>query len=431
MRLKNKLIFAIASVSPALLAAAPSDTDTVHAGWNILHAPYTLSSPVDGFTFEWQYFMVHDRAGSFTGSIGFVLADPKGRLGKPSDDGAIVPSEIPPLPFSVMPSGASVAIAGKWADGSWLSNYERLQNNPIIETDGKGFQAKDDKQGFFAALNELEKVTPAGGVFELKGKTKDAAWDLRITPEWTERATDSAGVPFGPITGYDMGLLPGEKWTVHMQWPRTHVEGTITNLKTGQTVDVSGHGYRENSWGRWNFAVDGWAFSVVSDAEHKVQWAWQSYHKSKSVDWLDVSFEDQGQLVKRRLFAGAGELRWRMSDWKFSSEARQCVPNRVEVTGEDKDYRIKASYDLSTNQIPMLSSATPLTKIFVIMIHTPYIRGTIENAKTGELITSFEGQGGGEFSTMRSVRGAINEQGCARWGERFNREYEERSNSAN
>ncbi|MBM4253445.1 MAG: hypothetical protein FJ146_15865 [Deltaproteobacteria bacterium] len=431
MRLKTKLLIAIVSASPSLLAASPSDTDKVHAGWNILNAPYTSGSPVDGFTFEWQYFMVHDRDGKFTGSIGFVLADPKGRLGKPSNDGAIVPSEIPSLPFSVMPSGASVAVAGKWADGSWLSNYERLQQSPSIAADGKGFQAKDDKQGFFAALNELETVTPAGGQFELKGKTKDAAWDLKITPEWTERATDQAGVPFGPITGYDMGHLPGEKWTVHMQWPRTQVEGTITNLITGQTIEVSGHGYRENSWGRWNFAIDGWAFSVVSDAAHKVQWAWQSYHKSKTTDWLDVSFEDRGRLVKRRLFAHADELRWTMSDWKFNQEARQCVPNKIEVTAEDADYRIKASYDLSKDQTPMLSSATPLTKIFVIMIHTPYIRGTIENAKTGALITSFEGQGGGEFSTIRSVRGAVDDKGCARFGEKFNHEYEAIKRGAN
>ena len=427
MLLTRAALGAVLATTGTLALSAPHPTDQVHAGWNILSEPYTLTSPVDGFTFEWQYFMVHDSAGQFTGSIGFVVADPKGRLGSPSSDGAIVPSNTPVLPFSIMPSGPSVAVAGRWADGSWTSNYERLQNGTHVEKEGKGFAARDDKHGYFAELSEADKVTAAGGTFDLKGQTADIAWDLRITPEWTERASDQPALPFGPITGYDMGLLPGEKWTVHMQWPRTHVEGTITNLKTGQSHAISGHGYRENSWGRWNFAVDGWAFSVVSDAASKVQWSWQSYHKSKTMDWVDVSFEDQGQTVKRRYFAHENELRWTLSDWSFHQDARQCVPNKVEVVAQDGDYRIKANYDLTGAQTPMLSQATPLTKIFVIMIHTPYIRGTIENAKTGAVISTFEGQGGGEFSTMRSVRASVDDKGCQAWGERFNREYDKSS----
>lgn len=404
--------------------------EKVHAGWNILQPPYTnYTSPIDGFTFEWQYFMVHDARGQFTGSIGFVLADPKGRLGTPSSDGAIVPSKVPPLPFSVMPSGANVAVGGKWGDGSWLSNYERLQDAPRVDPNDKGFSARDTKQGYFAQLTEVERVTPTSGVLELQGRTKDAAWDLTVTPEWitgSPVATDSAGVPFGPITGRDVGVLfPGEKWTVHMQWPRTRVSGTMVNLRSGQTFNVSGHGYRENSWGRWNFALDGWAFAVVSDAASQVQWAWQSYHKSKSMDWLDVSFMDQGTQVTRRLFAASDQLRWTLGDWSFDPEARQCVPNKVDVVAGDQDYVIKASYGLRGAQVPLLSSVTPLTTIFVIMIQTPYIRGTIESAKTGRLVTSFEGQGGGEFSTTRSVKSSIDDQECALWGEqRFNREYE-------
>jgi hypothetical protein len=410
-----------------LLTAASSPKndprdDRLGSGWNVLNGRYNQSHLTDGFTFEWQYFMVHDAKQQFTGSLGFVLVDPKGRLGRVSEGSPFGDNGMR-LPISAMPSGASVAIGGRWGDGSTFANYERLTSDYKVGQDTKDFVGFDRTKGYFAELSEVAKVTAEGGEFRARGRTADVSWDLSITPDWTERASDKVGEPFGPLHGTDVGRLPGERWSVHMQWPRTLVHGEMRDLKTGKVYAVEGHGYRENAWGRFNFAFDGWAFGIVSDPASRVQWAWQSYHKSKDMDWLDLSFEDNGQLVKRRFFAKDKALRWTLKNWSFDPGARQCVPNAVEVVAQDGDYRVKASYDLSQNQLPMLSNATPLTKIFVIMVHTPIIKGTIERAATGELVTAFSGQGGGEFSTTRSIWRHVDTQDCEHWGWRFNAEY--------
>jgi hypothetical protein len=390
------------------------------AGWNVLRDTYMRPSLVDGFTFEWQYFMVHDAKQQFTGSIGYVLVDPRGRLGWVDADGLTDLWQGGLFPLSVMPSGASVALAGTWADGTQFANYERFAQNYAVGIQDKNFTADPNAEGYFAQLLERESVRGDAGVFQLKGQTADAAWDLTVTPE---ALFESGPEEYTTVRGFDVGFVPGEHWNVHMEWPRTRVVGTIRNLKTGKSYPIDGHGYRENSWGRWNFAVDGWVFSVVSDRKQKVQWAWQTYHKSKDMDWLDVSFEDQGQPVTRRFFAKQDQLRWKLGEWFFHKEARQCVPNTVDVVAEDGDYRVRATYDLTGRQLPMLSTATALTQIFVIMIHMPYIKGVIENVKTGEVVTRFEGQGGGEFSTTRSLWQNLPETNCERWGRRFNTEY--------
>ena len=395
---------------------------TSPSGWHVLHSDYLGLSPVDGFTFEWQYFMVHDASGQFTGSIGYVLVDPRGRLGGVSESEGWVRWR---LPVSLMPSGASVAIAGRWADGSGFSNYERFTDGYEVSDTSKNFLASDSARDLTAVLIEEKKVTAVSGSFRLRGETPDATWDLIVTPDWPDAGADQIGSPFGPVSGNDVGFLPGETWNVHMQWPRTRVEGKMTNRRTGESIQISGHGYRENSWGRWNFAVDGWAFAILSDARSKVMWSWQSYHKSKEMDWLDVRFKDRGVTKSLRLFSKDDQLRWRLKDWSFDQEAYACIPHAVEVVGQDANYRIYATYDLNEAQQPMLSNATALTRIFVIMTHTPKIKGTIINRNTGQTVTTFEGQGGGEFSTTRSLRGGVSPADCERWGQRFAQEYEE------
>ncbi len=404
----------------ALGQPSPPPTIGQEPGWNVLTPPYLQSSPVDGFTFEWQYFMVHDAKRQFTGSIGYVLVDPRGRLGNITDEESLSRWK---LPVSLMPSGASLAIAGRWSDGSSFSNYQRFANEFTVSSQTKNFTAKDSQREMFATLTEETKVNALGGAFRLEGQTEDVAWDLLVTPDWMDAGADQLGAPFGPVSGKDVGFLPGESWNVHMQWPRTHVEGTMTNRKTGETLPISGHGYRENSWGRWNFALDGWVFSVLSDEQSKVQWAWQTYHKSKDMDWLDVRFQDQGVNKSLRFFAKDNQLRWKLKDWFYHRGAHQCVPNAVEVLAQNDDYRIRASYELTDAQLPMLSNATALTRIFVIMIHTPIIKGSIENRKTGEIVATFAGQGGGEFSTTRSLWSDIKPEQCEHWGQRFRKEY--------
>ncbi|MEY3902288.1 MAG: hypothetical protein RL189_1594 [Pseudomonadota bacterium] len=421
MHFKTVFLVLLILVFVSVSAAKAQFAQPIQSGWNVLGDAFLTPSQLDGITFEWQYFMIHDKENKFTGSIGYVLADPRGHLGKTSNS---TDNDRWMLPVSLMPSGASVAIGGRWAGDSRISNYHRYSKGFSASHLTKDFSAQDEDASLFAKLTEQRRISANEGLLRLEGRTNDFAWDLNVTPDWIDSNSDESNQPFGPLSGRDVGYLPGENWTVHMQWPRTHVEGTLVNRRTGEELSISGHGYRENAWGRWNFAVDGWAFSVLSDEKSKVQWAWQSYHKSRDMDWLDVRFDDSGVTKRLRLFAKENQLRWNLKDWTYDSSARQCVPNTVEVVGLTNDYEIRAHYSLADgHQQAMISDATPLTRAYVIMVHTPLIQGTIRSRKNGNIITSFQGQGGGEFSFHRNLVDSSGELDCGRMEKHFSQEY--------
>ena len=70
----------ILAALPCLPRIALSDCNSGLEGWEVLTSRYTSSIPpfIDGITFQWDYFMIHST--EFTGSIGYVVADPRGKL---------------------------------------------------------------------------------------------------------------------------------------------------------------------------------------------------------------------------------------------------------------------------------------------------------------------------------------------------------------
>lgn len=208
-----------------------------------------------------------------------------------------------------------------------------------------------------------------------------------------------------------------------MIWSRTQVVGQIIYRPSGQALEIRGHGYRENSWGRWSLIFDGWDFAAGSNAASGVQWAFQTYHRSKALDYLDVSFLDRGQLQGERFRAARNELGWFHNHWAFDRQAQQCVPLDTTVVATNSRYRVEAQIAIDNRQAAILSGVTPLTNLFVIMEHFPRIEGQITRRGTGEVVAEFAGQAGGEFSYLRRLLPQLLPPRCACARQRFRSEF--------
>ena len=379
-------------------ATQPTGRDGL-PGWNILGSAFLDDSAIDGISFEWDYFMVHDEAANFTGSIGYLIANPRQR-----DD----------FFGNQVPKGGNVAMAGRWPDGSITSEYANFGY--------EGFSAGADIRSFTAGplvSGNFGRMTPdkATNSLRLEGKNGKAEWDLVVSQGWL--ALSATKDQFIPVHATDVGVLmpDDEQWNVDMLWPYTLIKGTIHNLVTDTTLTIDGHGYRENSWGRWGFNMGGWDFAVVGDKKAGVMWAWQTYHfESTALDYLDFGIERDGKLDLATFRAERGELGWRHDTWRWDSVARQCVPRSALVIAKNSKYLVEATVDVGANSTPMLSDATDATAAYVIFILFPTVTGTVKDATTGDLLASFSGLAGGEFANARSEPVSMTEEECAVFG---------------
>lgn len=372
-------------------------------GWRILSPPYLLPSPIDGLSLEWDYFMIHDRYGQFTGILGYFLGDPRDRFKN-----------------LVFPSGGSIAVSGELSPSERFAEFESFGcSQTELSAEKRLFLAKDAATGTFATLRTDSQLAPNACV--LQGRSTHLEWDLVIQPDWGDRQTLFAqpDAPFSPTYAKDFGLFPGEHWTVHMVAPRTTVNGTLTYRPTGRQINIEGHGYRENAWGRWSLALDGWDFVVISDAATGVQWALQTYHRSKALDFLDVAFIENGQLRGERFRADRRELGWQHAEWVFDADARQYVPLNTTVVAANSRYRIEATVSIGQRQAPMLSKITPMTRLFFIMEQFPWVEGQITRRDTNEVVACFAGQAGGEFAYFRTALARLPHLRWPQWSQQF------------
>ncbi len=369
-------------------------------GWHIVGDDYLTPSEIDGMSFEWDYFMVHNADGSFTGSVGYLIANPRNR-----ED----------LFGSLVPKGGNVAIAGSLPSGERVAEYRNFGYEGFLASaDFREFHAENAATGDYGTMTPL----PDENALILAGRTTNFEWSLRVSQEW--KALSNGEQTFVPEQGNDVGVLrpDEEKWNVDMLWPRTRVTGTITDRQSGDEIIIDGNGYRENSWGRWAFNLGGWDFAVVTDLDAGVSWAWQTYHyESVDLDYLDLGFYHDGELQLEHFRSSDGELGWRHDHWMFNTTARQCVPKDAFVVAQNDRYRVEASVEVGAEHAPMLSDATVATKWYVIFILFPHISGQIIDRQTEEVVAEFAGQGGGEFSVYRSAETTMTEQECAAWGQ--------------
>jgi hypothetical protein len=391
---------------------APADGDEHGAlrGWRILGDAYTEPSLLDGLSLEWDYFMIHGEG--WTGIVGYVLADPRRKLG----DGARGPLGIP---LALTPSGGSVAVAGEFvAAQKRIADFVHFGvDHTKASSSSRRFEASDPRTGYFATLVPVEEPDGRQSL-RLTGRTEHYEWDLEIRQDWADRDQLRKGpdAPFSAVHGRDVGLLGGEHFTVDMLWPRTRVVGEIVRRDTGERFAVNGHGYREDSFGRFSFATDGWDFAVFSSEDSGVQFAWQAYRNGLDHKYLDVSFLEDGLVRAIRFRTLRGELEWRHAHWRFDPVARQFQALDTEIVADNGEYRVEARIEIGERQAPLLSAATVVTNAYVIMEHFPHFEGRITNLSSGEVVAEFSGQGGGELASPRRLREPTAPAAGERWG---------------
>jgi hypothetical protein len=366
------------------------------AGWNLVQPMYNDFNLLDGISLEWDYISVHDKDGKFTGAVTYVVADPRGHL---SGSNWYSPH--------LMPSGCNVALYGKFAGEEPFALYVPFGMGQQIGSSSRSLNATGTG-GAFA------KITPVRGTYgqpdslRIQGSVREYSWDLTVRQMWAGYNGEPNYRALKKDTyeiSNDIGEVPlsGEHWTVNSLWHTTKVTGTITKTATGQVVTIDGHGYREDSFGRWAFPLGGWDFNYISDVNSKVMWTWQTYHfDSIDADYLDVDFMDNGVAKSVQFKANRGELGWRHSDWRYDTVARQYVPLDTTVIAANSEYIVEAYCDIDTNSAPLMTNATILTDTYVIFAEMPQISGVIKKRSTRAVVATFSGQGGGEFSVMRN-----------------------------
>jgi hypothetical protein len=371
-------------------------------GWNVLGPQFQDESPLDGMTFEWDYFSIHDGDGEFTGIIGYLVANPR---------------QVDDLFGNLVPKGGNVAIAGRWADGTMAAEYRNFGYDGFeAGAEIRSFVAEDTASGDFGRMDP----DPDANTLRLQGRTTRFQWDLTVSDGWPA-LTAGEDAP-EKVSAADVGALMPEQesWTVDVIWPATRVAGTITDRTTGTTTEVEGVGYRENSFGRWGFNLGGWDFYFLHDPDAPLSLVFQTYHyESTALDFVDLAFQDGEALVVRRFMAGDGGLEWWHEGWRFDAEARQCFPTDIHFVAQDDDYRLEAVADVGDAEVPILSDATAATSKYVIFELFPHISGTVSRTGDGAVVTTFGAQGGGEFSVPRTTKDSMTDAACAEWGAGF------------
>jgi hypothetical protein len=388
-----KSLCAMAIPAALTLTAASAQADYVEGyqqpmqGWRILQPDYNKNSYLDAISFEWDYFMIHSDA--WNGIVGYVLANPRGRA--------------PYLNWALLPNGNNVGVVGEIPGQKPVANYV---NFGIDNTSINATQRAMVATGPNGTYTDY-KALPAGGpngepAFQLKGRTTDWEWDFLVTQDQVNRDVlrQSSGA-FGTDYGTDVGLLPEEEWNVDVTWPRTNVVGSVKYLKTGQIIPVNGKGYREDSWGKYLLSVDGWDFLVFGESSaNGVTGTWQTYHKSDKMDYLDISFYDNGVLKMQRFDAYKNEMGWRHPNWKWDKDANSCVPTNTRIVARNSLYTVELDSAIGSRQTPILSNQTVGVSIFFIQEQFPTVTGKIKRAN-GSVVTTFTARAGGEFSRTR------------------------------
>jgi hypothetical protein len=103
-------------------------------------------------------------------------------------------------------------------------------------------------------------------------------------------------------------------------------------------------------------------------------------------------------------------------EWVFRHDARQCAPSDAIVEAANGEYYIRATILIGDSQVPILSTATPATKIYVINEWMPTLEGTIYRQGSGEVVATFSGIAGGEISFLRSLLPYRTPAHCKWWG---------------
>ena len=356
-------------------------------GWKLLQPDFDGNHWLDPISLEWDYWMIH--ADTWNGMVAYLLANPR--------------RQAPALDWALLPNGQNMAVVGQLPGQRPVANYVNFGYvDPGVNGLVRSMKAILP-DGQFADYS-WTKLPNGELAARLKGRSTDWEWDFTVTQDMKDRdrVRASSGA-FMSVYGRDMDLLPGSEWNVDEVWPRTNVVGSVTARASGQVVAVQGKGYREDGWGRYAIPLDGWDFMVFGEVDGQGAFGvLQTYHQSKRLDALDVSFIDQGQPVSIRFQADQGELGWKHPLWKWDAEARSCVPTHTVVQARKGGYEVELKAEIGHNQRALLTRQTVGSSIMFIAEHFPTVTGVIRRSD-GTEVRRFTTRGGGEFAKTKDV----------------------------
>ena len=359
--------------------------------------------------------MIHDKKAGYFGILGHVINNPRTRLSHY---------------VQLLPDGGNVAMIGFMDNKTLHGDYTNFgAKNWVANSDTLNFFASRESNKSFAKTTERAQGSPNGQkAMHLEGRTPSYIWDLIAWQDWTSRPTVSPRA----VSANDMGRLPNELWTVDILWPRSRIKGTITYLPTSKIYNIDAHGYRENSWGRYDVVTDGWDFYVFSEAAEDlaakgqnegVSLVVQTYHKSKQSDYTDVGFLDNGVPTTQRFWSKNGEMTIQHNNWFWSEDANQCVPIETQIALENATYRVNITAKMPpTHQTTLLSHITLPVGLYFIQDLFPEFTGEIIRKADGHTITTFQGGGAGEFSYAKAPTPiSLSPTTCSIWGRAFDK----------
>ena len=403
----RRLALASAVALSAWIPQAQAYTDGYLApaqGWKLLQSDFDAGSWLDPISLEWDYWMIH--SDTWNGIVAYLLANPR--------------HKSPSLDWALLPPGQNVAVVGEVPGQKPVANYVNFGYDGLSLSPDTRAMKVASADGNFAdySWTRLASGEPAA---RLKGRSPDWEWDFTITQDLKERDRLRALTgAFLSSYGRDMDALQGSEWNVDEMWPRTQVEGSVTDRKTGKVIPVKGKGYREDGWGKYAIPLDGWDFMVFGETDPKgAIGSFQTYHQSESMDWLDISFYDGDQMVATRFHANASELGWIHPQWKWDTESRACVPTSTRIVGKNKSYSIELSVDIGSHQRSLLTNLTVGSSVMFIAEHFPTVTGVIRRAD-GTEVRRFVTRGGGEFAKAKDVLAWRSDFSCTLTGQFVN-----------
>lgn len=383
--------------------------------WHIISPNYPQNHPLDVLSFEWDYYMIHDKNSGFYGILGYLVSNPRGRLKNVA---------------RLLPDGGNVAFIGFMNGKTTQANFINFGSQITLPSlNDFSLFLGDAVAGNYAVSTNLPTGSPEGKpAMLLEGRTSDFQWDSLVWQDWSERELPTPRA----VVGKDIGVLPGEVWTVDALWPRTRVRGTVIHRQTNQQFNIDAHGYRENSWGRYNVISDGWDFYVFSEdaadlaakgQREGVSVVVQTYHKSRELDFADVGFVDGDHAVSQRFFGKNGEMKLKHTGWFWSEKANQCVPAKTDVVLENSSYMVRIAASMPEHrQATLLSRVTFPVSLYFIQNLFPEYQGEIIEKSTGKIVATFSGAGAAEFSYPKSPSPIpLSSDACRIWGKAFDR----------
>lgn len=244
------------------------------------------------------------------------------------------------------------------------------RSSPTFEVDRSGFMPED------------ERGLSVWGQAEDTSTGEPVSWELLYEPA----ADPFFGIPVQSRVGH----LEGDwaRWLVYM--PSAHVKGTF-HLQD-RTVDVSGVGYHDHWWGRFDLSDPEILWAQASKPEEGLSLALGEVRGEQRAVYIVAALD--GEEVG---FSG-GRAKLNVTALSFDPQTSRIYPSAYTVEADNGEWRLNMTVR-SLKAVPLILAATPPAPSPLIFYQVSLIEGTLIS-RSGEE-RSFDLMGLSGFVTRR------------------------------